>query len=83
MVSIQYSVNFTSPLQNVLTNATELDDTLAQWETSQTGFAAGNILNTLGFFRLDPSIPPLSNHPDPSAGPQSPHISFAFVVCYY
>ncbi|KAE9393303.1 alcohol oxidase [Gymnopus androsaceus JB14] len=79
MVSIQYSVNFTSPLQNVLTNATELDDTLAQWETSQTGFAAGNILNTLGFFRLDPSIPPLSNHPDPSAGPQSPHISFAFV----
>ncbi|KAJ3807629.1 aryl-alcohol oxidase-like protein [Lentinula aff. lateritia] len=78
VLGIQYLVNDSS-LQDVMTNNTLLQTALTDWGATQTGFAASNVLiNTQGFLRLDSDAPPLSLYPDPSAGENSPHISFAF-----
>jgi len=78
MLSIQYSVN-TSSLQEFFSDTILLDEALDQWEQTQTGFAASNVLiNTIGFFRLESDIPPFSTYPDPSSSKNSPNICFAF-----
>jgi choline dehydrogenase-like flavoprotein len=53
---------------------------LAQWQKDHTGPISDTGFRQLGWLRVPPTDPLFQIHPDPSAGPTSPHYEFAFVV---
>jgi len=82
ILAVQWEVS--SPtLSTFLSNATALGAALAQYAENKTGIAAGNTLvNSIGFMRL-PSDSPLLKAGDPAAGPNAPHIQFAWLNTFF
>ncbi|KAJ7709322.1 aryl-alcohol oxidase [Mycena olivaceomarginata] len=75
--SLGWTVNSNQTLDSISQNATRFDEAFAQWNRSHTGtFSAGGTTH-LAWARLDSQLAS-NNFPDPSAGPNSPHIEVAF-----
>ncbi|KAF8996654.1 hypothetical protein BDQ17DRAFT_1544687 [Cyathus striatus] len=59
---------------NWLLNATFMNEALAQWNNTRTGPFADGAFNQLGFVRLPRNSSVFQRVPDPSPGPNTPHI---------
>ncbi|KAJ6496169.1 aryl-alcohol oxidase-like protein, partial [Mycena sanguinolenta] len=75
-VPFQWLVNSTSTFDSIVANATIIAETLNQYLTNATGFLVNGLANHLAFLRVPPTTFQAAS--DPSAGPNSPHIEFAF-----
>lgn len=74
-----FTVQGDTSLDHVLRDATDVGDAISQWETNRTGFISNNVINNLGFARLNSTV--LGEFPeDPAAGPTTPHFEMVFTV---
>jgi choline dehydrogenase-like flavoprotein len=79
-MTTQWAVNSTETFDSIRQNATRFAEGMAQWNASRTGpFVDSGIMTHLGWFRLARDSPAFSVHPDPSAGPDAPHLEFSFI----
>lgn len=81
LVPNYFSVSSTDTWDDVLRNASILNDTLGEWIGTRQGLFVDSPGNTVAFMRLPPNSSALVNTTDPSAGPQSSHTEIIFVVC--
>ncbi|KAF8179349.1 pyranose dehydrogenase [Mycena galopus ATCC 62051] len=76
----QWAVNSTDTFDSIRQNATRFAEGMAQWNASRTGpFVDSGDMTHLGWFRLAQDSPAFSVHPDPSSGPDAPHLELSFV----
>ena len=75
-----FNVAGNSSLDHILRDPTQLGAAIAQWETNRTGFISNNVVNNIGFARLNASV--LEQFTDPAAGPTTPHFEIIFAVCF-
>ncbi|KAJ7290693.1 aryl-alcohol oxidase-like protein [Mycena rebaudengoi] len=69
-----WSVNSTQTIDSINQNSTLFDEAFAQWNKSHTGPFVEFGVTHVAWLRLDEDAPIFPNHPDPSAGPDTPHI---------
>jgi len=69
-----WSVNFNQTLDSITQNATRFNEAFAQWNQSHTGPFVIESATHIAWLRLDSNSSIFENHPDPSAGPHTPHI---------
>ena len=74
-----FTVSGNGSLDDTLRNASAVGAAISQWASSKTGFIANNVINQLGFARLNSTL--LQGFTDPAAGPTSPHYEMIFAVC--
>lgn len=73
-----FNVQGNTSLDHILRDPAQVGAAIAQWETNRTGFVSNNVVNNIGFARLNSTI--LSQFPDPAAGPTTPHFEMIFAV---
>lgn len=61
-------------------NMTASDEALQEWVDSRTGPMTGGGESTSAYFRLPDDSLVLADHPDPSAGPNTPHFGIGINV---
>lgn len=76
-----FNVQGNTSLDHILRDPAQVGAAIAQWETNRTGFVSNNVVNNIGFARLNSTI--LSQFPDPAAGPTTPHFEMIFAVCRF
>lgn len=77
-VPFQFLVNSTLTFDSIDQSTVLAEETLNQYLMNGTGFLVNGLANHLAFLRVPQST--FRNGRDPSAGPNSPHIEFAFCV---
>lgn len=55
-------------------------EALEEWKVNKTGPYVANVMNHIGFFRLDDDLIP---EDDPAAGPNTAHYEFMTCVCVF
>ncbi|KAJ7286791.1 pyranose dehydrogenase [Mycena rebaudengoi] len=73
-----WSVNSTQTIDSINQNSTLFNEAFAEWNKSHTGPFVEFGVTHLAWLRLDEDAPIFADHPDPSAGPDTPHIEFLF-----
>ncbi|KAJ7242968.1 GMC oxidoreductase-domain-containing protein [Mycena rebaudengoi] len=73
-----WSVNSTETIDSVNQNSTRFDEAFAEWNKSHTGPFVEFGATHVAWLRLDDDAPIFVDHPDPSAGPNTPHIELFF-----
>ncbi|KAJ7286789.1 aryl-alcohol oxidase [Mycena rebaudengoi] len=73
-----WSVNSTQTIDSINQNSKLFDEAFAQWNKSHTGPFVEFGVTHVAWLRLDEDAPIFADHPDPSAGPDTPHIEFLF-----
>ena len=68
-----------SSLDHILRDPVQIGAAIAQWEANRTGFVGNNVVNNIGFARLNSTV--LEQFTDPAAGPTTPHYEIIFAVC--
>lgn len=76
-----FSVEGDLSLDHILRDPAQIGAAIAQWQANRTGFISNNVVNNIGFARLNASI--LEQFTDPAAGPTTPHFEIIFAVCWY
>ncbi|KAJ6535912.1 pyranose dehydrogenase [Mycena vulgaris] len=77
-VELGYFVNSTQTLESITQNTTAFNEAFAQWNATHTGPFVDLGVTNVDWFRLDPESPIFAKYPDPSAGPDTPHIELVF-----
>ncbi|KAJ7277011.1 aryl-alcohol oxidase [Mycena rebaudengoi] len=72
------SVNSTETFDSINQNSTRFDEAFAEWNKSHTGPFVELGVTHVAWLRLDDDAPIFVDHPDPSAGPNTPHIELFF-----
>jgi choline dehydrogenase-like flavoprotein len=75
-----WSVNSTETFDSINQNSTRFDEAFAEWNKSHTGPFVELGVTHVAWLRLDDDAPIFVDHPDPSAGPNTPHIELFFYV---
>lgn len=75
-----FNVEGNLSLDHILRDPAQLGAAIAQWETNRTGFISNNVVNNIGFARLNSTV--LDQFTDPAAGPTTPHFEIIFAVCH-
>jgi choline dehydrogenase-like flavoprotein len=75
-----WSVNSTQTIDSINQNSTLFNEAFAEWNKSHTGPFVDSGATHIAWLRLDEDAPIFANHPDPSAGPDTPHIEVLFSV---
>lgn len=65
---------------HILRNATEMTSSINEWAQNRTGMISNNVVNNIGFARLNSTI--FKELSDPAAGINTPHYEMIFAVCY-
>ncbi|KAJ7276976.1 GMC oxidoreductase-domain-containing protein, partial [Mycena rebaudengoi] len=73
-----WSVNSTETFDSINQNSTRFDEAFAEWNKSRTGPFVELGVTHVAWLRLDDDAPIFVDHPDPSAGPNTPHIELFF-----
>ncbi|KAF7303842.1 GMC oxidoreductase [Mycena indigotica] len=73
-LSIAFAVTLNNTLDAITQNATLFNEAFAQWNRSHTGPFVVPAPTHISWHRLDANSSILKTHPDPSAGPNTPHI---------
>ena len=76
----KFTVADDQSLDHILRNGTAMAEAIEEWKTKRTGLISNNIVNNIGFARVEPEI--LQGEIDPAAGKLSPHYELIFVVRY-
>jgi choline dehydrogenase-like flavoprotein len=75
-----WSVNDTETFDSIHQNSTRADEAFAEWNRSHTGPLVEFGVTHIAWLRLDDDAPIFADHPDPAAGPDTPHIELFFLV---
>lgn len=76
-----FNVQGSGSLDDTLRSTESVGEAIRQWATNKTGFIANNVVNQLGFARLNSTL--LRDFTDPAAGPTTPHYEMIFAVNIY
>jgi hypothetical protein len=79
-VPFQWLVNSTLTFDSVSQSTTLAADAFAQYSVNGTGLLVNGLANHLAFLRVPPGT--FRDGVDPSSGPKSAHIEFAFCVSF-
>ncbi|KAJ6535924.1 pyranose dehydrogenase [Mycena vulgaris] len=77
-LDLAYFVNSTQTVESITQNTTAFNEAFVQWNATHTGPFVDLAVSHIGGFRLDPESPIFAQYPDPSAGPNTPHLEFVF-----
>ncbi|KAJ6506953.1 aryl-alcohol oxidase-like protein [Mycena sanguinolenta] len=74
---LSWAVNSNQTIESVTQNATRYNEAFAQWNRSHTGpFVDSSTGTHAGWLRLSENSSVFDIHPDPSPGPDAPHLRF-------
>ncbi|KAF5316717.1 hypothetical protein D9619_006567 [Psilocybe cf. subviscida] len=78
-----FSVKGDNTFDHVLRDSSLVNTELNQWVTEKSGMFANNVANNFGFARVAKNATIFKNHPDPAAGPKSPHWELIFANMFF
>ncbi|KAF5328368.1 hypothetical protein D9619_013247 [Psilocybe cf. subviscida] len=78
-----FSVNSNSTFDHIFRDSSLVNDERQQWVNTKTGIFANNVINNFGFARVANNATIFKSHPDPAAGPQSPHWELIFANMFF
>lgn len=73
-----FTVTDRGSMDHVFRNQSAMEAAVLEWSMHRTGFISNNVVNNIGFGRLESSL--LEGFDDPSAGPNVPHYEMIFAV---
>lgn len=76
----RYLLNITQSPDDVLRNATLMEEAFDQWNTTKQGLFVSPSGSTNGYLRLPENSTIWSKFEDPSSGPRSAHIELIWTV---
>jgi hypothetical protein len=83
-VSNSWFVNSTETFESYSQNSTKLAEDLRQWNETRQGPLVSTIVGgQIAWLRLDANSSIFSQHEDPAAGINTPHIELQIAVCMY
>jgi hypothetical protein len=81
-VSNSWFVNSTETFESYSQNSTKLAEDLRQWNETRQGPLVSTIVGgQIAWLRLDTNSSIFSQHADPAAGINTPHIELQIAVC--
>lgn len=79
--ALHWLVNDTNTYERFTRNTTLAAEILNEWKVNKSGPLTGPVSTHLGYMRLPKNASMFETVPDPSAGPNTPHVELSFNVC--
>ncbi|KAJ7242906.1 glucose dehydrogenase short protein [Mycena rebaudengoi] len=79
LFATSWSVNSTETIDPFHRNSMRVDEAFAEWNQTHTGPLVEPGVTHIAWLRLEDDAPIFADYPDPSAGPDTPHIELFFL----